>query len=37
MIRFQGSVVKTDPCLYFCEFSPEVLKKKTKVSEIYKN
>ena len=26
----QGSVVKTDPCLYFFEYSPDVLKKKTK-------
>ena len=30
-IRFQGSVVKTDPCLYFFEYSREVLRKKTKV------
>ena len=24
-ISFQGSVVKTDPCLYFFEYSPDVL------------
>ena len=30
----QGSVVKTDPCLYFFEYSPDVLKKKTKVLDI---
>ena len=34
-IRFEGSVVKTDPCLYFCEYSPDVLKKKTKVLDIF--
>ena len=34
-IRFQGSVVKTDPCLYFFEYSPDVLKKKTKVLDIF--
>jgi hypothetical protein len=27
--------VKTDPCLYFFEFSPDVLKKKTKVLDIF--
>ena len=27
-IRFQGSIVKTDPCLYFFEYSPYDLKKK---------
>ena len=31
----QGSVVKTDPCLYFFEYSSYVLKKKTKVLEIF--
>ena len=30
-IRFQGSVVKTDPCLYFFEYSSDVIEKKTKV------
>ena len=34
-IRFQGSVVKTDPCLYFFEYSPNVLKKKKKVINIF--
>ena len=34
-IRFLGSVVKTDPCLYFFEYSPDVLKKKTKVLDIF--
>ena len=34
-IRYQGSVVKTDPCLYFFEYSPDVLKKKTKVLDIF--
>ena len=34
-IRFQGSVEITDPCLYFFEFSPDVLKKKTKVLDIF--
>ena len=29
-ICFQGSV-EINPCLYFFEYSPEVLKKKTKV------
>ena len=33
-IRFQGSVKKPDPCLYFFEYSPDVLKKKTKVLDI---
>ena len=32
---FSRSVVKTDPCLYFFEYSPDVLKKKTKVLEIF--
>ena len=30
----QGSVEITDPCLYFFEYSPDVLKKKTKVLDI---
>ena len=30
-----GSVVKTDPCLYFFEYSPDALKKKTKVLDIF--
>ena len=34
-IRFQGSVKKTDHCLYFFEYSPDVLKKKTKVLDIF--
>ena len=33
-IHFQGSVKKPDPCLYFFEYSPDVLKKKTKVLDI---
>ena len=33
-VRFQGSVEITDPCLYFFEYSPDVLKKKTKVLDI---
>ena len=33
-IHFQGSVVKTGPCIYFFEYSPDVLKKKTKVLDI---
>ena len=33
-IRFQGSVLKTDLCLYFFKYSPDVLKKKTKVLDI---
>ena len=34
----QGSVFKirkTDPCLYFFEYSPDVLKKKTKVFDVF--
>jgi hypothetical protein len=27
--------VKTDPCLYFIKYSPDVLKKKTKVIDIF--
>ena len=34
-IHLQGSIVKTDPCLYFIEFSPDNLKKKTKVLDIF--
>ena len=34
-IRFQGSVVKTDSCLYFFEYSPDVLKKNTEVLDIF--
>ena len=32
---FLGSVVKMDPCLYFFEYSPDVLQKKTKVLDIF--
>ena len=32
---FIRSVLKTDPCLYFFEYTPEVLKKKTKVLDIF--
>ena len=35
MIRFQESVVKTDLCLYFIEYSPDVYKKKTRVFNIF--
>ena len=28
-------IVKTDPCLYFFKYSPDVLKKKAKVSDIF--
>ena len=34
-IHFQGSVVKIDPCLYFFEYSPNVLKKKIKVLDAF--
>ena len=34
-IRFQGSVEITDPCLYFSEYSPDVLKNKKKVLDIF--
>ena len=27
--------MKTDPCLYFFEYSPDVFKKKTRVLEIF--
>ena len=30
-----SSVVKTDPCLYFFEYSPDVLKKKKNVLDIF--
>jgi hypothetical protein len=32
---FLRSVLKSDPCLYFFEYSPDVLKKKTKVLDIF--
>ena len=32
---FLRSVEITDPCLYFFEYSPDVLKKKTKVLDIF--
>ena len=34
-ILFQGSVVKTDPCWYLLESSPDVLKKKTRVLDMF--
>ena len=34
-IRFQGSVVKTDPCPYLFEYLPDVLKKKTRVLDFF--
>ena len=34
-IIFQGSVVKTDPCLYIFEYSPDVLKKKARVLDLF--
>ena len=34
-IRFQGSIVKTDPCPYLLEYSPDVLKKKTRVLHMF--
>ena len=34
-ISFQGSVEIMDPCLYFFEYSPDILKKKTKVLDIF--
>ena len=34
-IRFQGSVVKTDHCSYLVMYSPDVLRKKTKVLDIF--
>ena len=34
-IHFQGSVKIADPCLYFFEYSPDALKKKTKVLDIF--
>ena len=35
-IRFKESVLKPDPCLYFFEYSLDVLKKKTlKVLDIF--
>ena len=35
MICFQGSVEIRDPCLYFFEYSHDVLNKKTKVLDIF--
>ena len=35
MNLFHGSFMKTDPCLYFFEYSPDVLKKKTKLLDIF--
>ena len=32
---FKEPVVKTDPCQYFFEYSPDVLKKKTIVVDIF--
>ena len=34
-IRFQGSVVKTGPFSYLFEYSPDVLKKKTRVLDLF--
>ena len=34
-IRFQSSLVKTDPCPYLLKYSPDVLKKKTRVLDIF--
>ena len=34
-VRFQGSVEKPDPCLYFIDYSPDVLKKKTKCLDVF--
>ena len=34
-IRFQGSDVKKGPCPYLFEHSPDVLKKKTRVLNIF--
>ena len=34
-IFFQGSVVKMDPCPYLFEYSPDFLKKKTRVLDIF--
>jgi hypothetical protein len=34
-IRLQGSVVKTDPCPYLFKYSSYVLKKKSKVLDIF--
>ena len=34
-IRFQGSAEKTDPFPYLVKYSIDVLKKKTKVLDIY--
>ena len=34
-IRLQGSVVKTDPCPYLFKYSSYILKKKSKVLDIF--
>ena len=34
-IRFQGSVEKADPCPYLFKYSPDALKKKTRVLDIF--
>ena len=34
-ICFQGSVVKTDPCSYLFEYSPDVLKKKARFLDLF--
>ena len=31
----QGSVVKTDPCPYLFEYSPDFLKKKTRILDFF--
>ena len=35
MDLFLRSVLKTDPCLYFFDYSPDVLKKKTKCLDVF--
>ena len=32
---FLRSVEKTDPCQYFFEYSPDIVKKKTKVLDFF--
>ena len=34
-ICFQGSGLKTDPCLYHFEYSPDVLKEESNVLNIF--
>ena len=34
-IRFQGSFAKIEPCPYLLEYSPDVLKKKTRILVIF--